>query len=63
MVNLELQKPELVELSGNFNYGLFCGKKDTIEKGSDFIYDLLASLNIEKKEIKEQIKNFKKYCE
>jgi len=41
-IKLNEQKAELVELSGNFNYGLFCGKKDTIERGSDFLYDSAA---------------------
>ena len=61
-INLKKQKPEIVGLSGNFNYGLFCGKRDTIQKGSDFIYDLLLSLDINEEEIKKQIKNFKNYC-
>lgn len=67
-INLSKQTPELVKLSGNYNYGLFCGIKDTINKGENFVYELLEKYGITdekygKGTVKQILTDFRKHCE
>lgn len=50
--------------SGNYNYGLFCGHKDTLIAAKDFVWDLLIDkFNLEKEEAKEIISELERRCE
>lgn len=52
------------EYSGNYNYGLFCGHKDTLIAAKDFVWELLIDkFNLEKDEVKEIISELERRCE
>lgn len=49
--------------SGNFNYGLFCGHKDTLAEAKSFVRELLDKFNVKNEEVNEIISELEKRCE